>query len=61
VIRRVGRENILIIATPSKLLSIGPGGPLLVDTGNEETDRMLSGYVRVVTGYQEEVVVKVSS
>jgi predicted polyphosphate/ATP-dependent NAD kinase len=60
VIREVGKENILIIATRSKLSSIGFGRPLLVDTGDEETDRMLSGYTRVITGYQEEVVVKVS-
>jgi len=61
VIRKVGRQNILIIATSGKLSSIGLGRPLLVDTGDEETDRMLSGYARVVTGYDEEVVVKVSS
>jgi len=61
IIRKVGRQNILIIATSTKLSAIGLGRPLLVDTGDEETDRMLSGYTRVVTGYEEEVVVKVSS
>ena len=61
VIRNVGRENILIIATQSKLSSIGLGRPLLVDTGDEETDRMLSGYMRVITGYNEEAVVRISS
>ncbi len=61
VIRKVGKQNILIIATRSKLSSIGLGRPLLVDTGDEETDKMLSGYTRVVTGYNEEVVLKVAS
>jgi predicted polyphosphate/ATP-dependent NAD kinase len=61
VIKKVGKENILIIATHSKLSSIGFGRPLLVDTGDEETDRMLSGYTRVITGYEEEAVMKISS
>jgi predicted polyphosphate/ATP-dependent NAD kinase len=61
VIRKVGRENILIIATQSKLSSIGLSRPLLVDTGDGEIDRMLSGYMRVITGYKEEAVVRVSS
>jgi predicted polyphosphate/ATP-dependent NAD kinase len=61
VIKKVGKENILIIATHSKLRSIGFGRPLLVDTGDEGTDRMLSGYTRVITGYEEEAVVKISS
>jgi predicted polyphosphate/ATP-dependent NAD kinase len=61
VIRKVGKQNILIIATQSKLSSIGLGRPLLVDTGDEGTDRMLSGYTRVITGYDEEAMVKVSS
>jgi Uncharacterized conserved protein len=59
VIREVGKENIMIIATKSKLSSIGIGQPLRVDTGDDEIDKMLSGYVRVVTGYNEETVVKV--
>ena len=61
VIRKVGKQNILIIATRSKLSSIGLGRPLLVDTGDEETDKLLSGYTRVVTGYNEEAVLKVAS
>jgi predicted polyphosphate/ATP-dependent NAD kinase len=61
VIKKVGKQNILIIATRSKLSTLGLGRPLLVDTGDEETDKMLSGYTRVVTGYNEEVVLKVAS
>jgi predicted polyphosphate/ATP-dependent NAD kinase len=36
------------------------GRPLLVDTGDAECDAHLSGYYRVVTGYREATVYKVS-
>jgi predicted polyphosphate/ATP-dependent NAD kinase len=49
VIRRVGPERVTVIATQTKLLSLG-GGPLLVDTGDPALDAELSGYRRVVTG-----------
>ena len=48
VIRRVGRDAVTVVASQTKLLSLG-GGPLLVDTGDEELDRSLAGYTRVVT------------
>jgi predicted polyphosphate/ATP-dependent NAD kinase len=58
VIRRVGRENLLVIATPGKLAALR-GAPLLVDTGNAVVDARLARYVRVVTGYRAEVVYRV--
>jgi predicted polyphosphate/ATP-dependent NAD kinase len=57
VIREVGKENLIIISTREKLLSLN--GPLLVDTGDYELDQSLVGYVRVITGYNEESVWKV--
>jgi predicted polyphosphate/ATP-dependent NAD kinase len=61
VIRKVGKENIIVIATKNKLLSIGIGQPLLVDTGDLEVDETLSRYTRVVAGYNEEIVAKVTT
>jgi predicted polyphosphate/ATP-dependent NAD kinase len=58
VIRRAGKANIIVVATVSKLAGLG-GEPLLVDTGDVDLDRELSGYVRVVTGYRQESVQRV--
>jgi len=59
VIRKVGLENIIVIATRNKVSALGYN-PLLVDTGDEELDQALCGYVRVVTGYLEQRLMKVS-
>lgn len=59
VLRRIGRENILILATKEKILRLR-GQPLLVDTGDSELDQYLSGYHHVVCGYNETIVCKVS-
>jgi predicted polyphosphate/ATP-dependent NAD kinase len=59
VIKKVGRKNIMVVATPEKINSLR-GRPFLVDTGDRAVDRMLSGYIRVVTGYNEHVIYKIS-
>ncbi|MGR6836937.1 ATP-NAD kinase family protein [Syntrophomonas erecta] len=60
VIREVGKQNIIMVASKDKLVSIQPM-PLLVDTGDPELDQELSGYIRVVTGWQDSVIYKVST
>jgi len=59
VIERVGKDNIIVVATRSKLFAL-KGDPMLVDTGNEKINRMLSGYVNVITGLKEKVVYRVA-
>jgi len=58
VIRKVGKENIIVIATKNKLQTLNPKR-LLVDTGDPELDEELKGYIKVVTDYKEETVMKV--
>jgi predicted polyphosphate/ATP-dependent NAD kinase len=60
VIRKVGLDNLIVISTRNKVSALGHN-PLLVDTGDEELDRALCGYIRVVTGYLEQRIMKVSA
>ena len=59
VIRAVGRENVMVIATLDKLHDLA--GPLRVDSGDDECDRMLAGFIRVITGERERVIWAVSA
>jgi predicted polyphosphate/ATP-dependent NAD kinase len=59
VIGKVGRENIIVVGTAAKVHALG-GRPLRVDTGDPAVDEMLSGYVKVVTGYREQIVYRVA-
>jgi predicted polyphosphate/ATP-dependent NAD kinase len=52
IIKRVGKERVVVAATKTKLQGI-QGGVLRVDTGDPEVDKMLKGYIRVVTDYRE--------
>ncbi|MBT1446334.1 ATP-NAD kinase family protein [Shewanella sp. JM162201] len=60
LIRRIGRDNILIVATKSKLKAL-EGRPLIVDSGDPELDKALSGYYRIVTGYRDYVMYQVAN
>ncbi len=59
VIREIGRENIIIIATPEKLAALR-GRPLRVDTGDHALDEELKGYYKVHTGYGRRTLYKVA-
>ena len=59
VIREVGKENIIILATKTKLAALS-GQPLLVDTYDEGLNHSLCGYYRAIAGCGETIVCKVS-
>ncbi len=58
VIDRVGRNNLIVVATLAKLATL-PGQRLLVDSGDERVDALLRGYLPVVTGYRQRAVCRV--
>lgn len=60
VIRAIGKENIYIIATKTKLNALD-ARPLITDTGDSELDMELSGYLPVITGYNDQVLYPVAS
>ncbi|BDX07442.1 ATP-NAD kinase family protein [Planctobacterium marinum] len=59
VIRAVGRENIILVATKSKLQALN-GRPLLADTGDEQLNAELAGLLPVITGYHDQVLYPVA-
>jgi len=57
VIRKIGKENILVLATRRKLSGL-EGGVLRIDTDDPELDNELRGFYRVIVGYREYRYVK---
>lgn len=55
ILRRIGKENIHIIAARGKILALN-GRPLLVDTNDPELDIAFGGYRPVITGYRETIM-----
>lgn len=58
IIKKVGKSNIIVIASPEKLLSLRRSS-LIVETGDKETDEMLKGAIRIITGYHTEQAWKI--
>jgi predicted polyphosphate/ATP-dependent NAD kinase len=55
VIRQVGKDNLIVIATKTKITELN-GRSLLVDSNDPQLDRALSGYIPVITGYRDQVL-----
>jgi predicted polyphosphate/ATP-dependent NAD kinase len=59
VIRRVGSDNIVIVATRNKLRSL-EGRPLRVDTGDTVLDAALAGMKQIITGYEQRTLYRLN-
>ncbi|WP_028470199.1 ATP-NAD kinase family protein [Neptunomonas japonica] len=59
LIKRVGKDNMIVIATKTKLAELG-GRPLIVDTGDAELDKELAGVIPVITGYHDAVLYRIA-
>ena len=59
VLKKNGLNNIIVISTLEKILSLG-GRPLLVDTGDPDMDQALSRHMKVLTGYGESIIYPVT-
>ena len=55
VIKAIGRENMILLATKTKLQQLN-GRPLLSDTGDQALDKALHGLLNVLTGYNDYVI-----
>lgn len=58
VIRQAGIENIRFVATQEKIKAL-QGAPLRVDSGDDALDRALSGFHRVLCGYEDELLYEI--
>ncbi|MDN3411941.1 MULTISPECIES: ATP-NAD kinase family protein [unclassified Pseudoalteromonas] len=55
LIKAIGRDNIIVVATKTKLQALN-GRPLICDTGDSELDDELSGYIRVTSGFNDHIM-----
>lgn len=60
VIRAIGKENIIVIATKTKLEALN-NRPLIVDTGDSALDNELGGYIKITTGYNDYVMYQIEN
>ncbi|TXH95439.1 MAG: ATP-NAD kinase [Rheinheimera sp.] len=60
VIRAIGRQNIHLLATKSKIQAL-EGRPLISDSGDPQLDRELSGMLRILCGYNDYVMYRLGA
>ncbi len=59
-LEQIGRENIIVVATKTKLESLA-GRPLLVDFGDPLKESGFNGLIKVTTGYRDQVLYPVTN
>lgn len=60
VLRAIGRDGLMVIATQDKLKALA-GRPLLMDVADASVAEALSGFVDVITGYQSRVLYRLAT
>ncbi|MBW4708415.1 NAD(+)/NADH kinase [Roseobacter sp. YSTF-M11] len=60
LIAKAGRDGLIILATEDKLTSLAHPR-LLIDTGDPDLDAELTGFVRVATGANREMMMRIAS
>ena len=60
LIARAGREGLVILATEDKLIALAQPR-LLVDTGDPALDARLAGFIRVSTGANRQMMMRIAS
>lgn len=60
ILRHIGRDNVWLVATKAKLEALN-GKPLLIDSGDEQLDQQWAGLIPVITGYHDEVLVRLQN
>lgn len=60
VLRAIGRERMIIVATHEKLQALN-GRPLLMDVADPALEQILQGLVEVVTGYRSHVLYRLAA
>ena len=59
LLQRLGRDHIYIVATKTKIKALD-GRPLIVDSGDDATNKMLAGLIPVHTGYHDSILYRVA-
>ncbi len=60
ILRRIGKENLIVVATSEKLMALQPN-PLVVDTGDSLLDESLCGYVQVHISYGQTLMFRIGN
>ena len=59
-LKYLDKDNILLVATKSKLSNLS-GRPLIVDSGDINLDKQLSGLISIITGYHDQVLYPIAN
>lgn len=55
VIEQLGLDNLIVVSSKSKIKALG-GNALAVDTGKQSLNTKLSGYITIITGYDDTIL-----